>query len=328
MANVFFHYPLPLPVPCHPCPHLHLSFIFSLIRISHPSDINLRCTSSHTNSEISFLPEKRIKATAKLPEVSLHITDRKGLERDLFTIGEQLKVQVRMSDESVYGIFVRNIVARNGRAEAGRSIDNNSSLILIDKSGCPGQDRMMREVRLIDESTKSLESVFEAFAFMGSNVLQLEAEVETCLDKCQAVRCTHSSIRSEDGEDSMSYGRRRRRRSASDLSTVEIKTKDGIVVHAGDVLRKQTIAKKIKIRDPESARPSSTKAKVTRRLEDQVMQQRRPMGTGSVTSLSTLNPGTIVLFVIAFFLIYLIFLVSGIFYLRHRHSSRIIRNHF
>lgn len=304
-----------------------LSFPFFLSRVQPLAHQSSLSTSSH--SEISFLPEKKIKATAKLPEVSLHITDRKGLERDLFTIGEQLKVQVRMSDESVYGIFVRNIVARNGRAEAGRSIDNNSSLVLIDKSGCPGQDRMMREVRLIDESTKSLESVFEAFAFTGSNVLQLEAEVETCLDKCQAVRCTHSSIRSEDGEDSVSYGRRRRRRSSSDTSTVQIKTKDGILVQAGDVLRKQTIAKKIKIRDPQSSRPTSTKAKVTRGLEDQLVQRRRPSaGSGSVTSLTSLNQGTIVLFVIAFFLIYLIFLVSGILYLRHRHSSRIVRNHF
>lgn len=273
------------------------SFLFPHFLIHH----------THIHSEISFLPEKKIKATAKLPEVSLHITDRKGLEKDLFTIGEQLKVQVRMSDESVYGIFVRNIVARGGRVE-GRSVDNDTSLVLIDKSGCPGEGRMMREVRRIDDNTKSLESVFEAFAFTGSNVLQLEAEVETCLDKCQAVRCQHPSIRSEDGEESLSFGRRRR----SPDPTVEIKTKDGVLIHAGDVLRKQTIAKKIKIRDPDPLRPSSTKAKVTRKLVTP--------GYYPTIGSSSIGRGTILLFVIAFFMIYLIFLLGGIFYLKHRHS--------
>lgn len=46
---------------------------------------------------------------------------------------------------------------------------------------------MMREVRTIDDSSKSLESYFEAFSFTGSSTLNLEAEVETCLDRCRPV---------------------------------------------------------------------------------------------------------------------------------------------
>ena len=309
------------------------------VRCSFPvGNKTLRGETSLRINEIAFLPEKKIKASAKLPDVSLRITDARGLEKDLFTIGEPLKVQVRMSDESVYGIFVRNIVARNGRLGEGRSADGNeSSLVLIDKSGCPGEGRMMREVRLIDDSTKSLESVFEAFAFTGSNVLQLEAEVETCLDRCQAVRCQQSSIRSEDGEDSMSYGRRRRRRDAGSLheQTVEIKTRDGILVHSGDVLRKQTIAKQIKIRDPERERPSSTKAKVTRRLEDPgTPALGRRTSSSSLSSSSSrvgdnsLNRGTLMLFVMTFFVIYLIFLATGILYLRHRHSTLATQSYY
>lgn len=45
----------------------------------------------------------------------------------------------------------------------------------------------MREVRTIDDSSKSLESYFEAFSFTGSSTLNLEAEVETCLDRCRPV---------------------------------------------------------------------------------------------------------------------------------------------
>lgn len=52
---------------------------------------------------------------------------------------------------------------------------------------CPGEAKMMREVRTIDDSSKSLESYFEAFSFTGSSTLNLEAEVETCLDRCRPV---------------------------------------------------------------------------------------------------------------------------------------------
>ena len=70
---------------------------------------------------------------------------------------------------------------------------------------------MMREVRTIDH-TKSLESYFEAFSFTGSQTLELEAEVETCLDRCRPVQCKIASGRSDDDfETVQSYGRRRRR---------------------------------------------------------------------------------------------------------------------
>lgn len=70
----------------------------------------------------------------------------------------------------------------------------------------------MREVRTIDQNTKSLESYFEAFSFTGSQTLELEAEVETCLDRCRPVQCKIASGRSDDDfETVQSYGRRRRR---------------------------------------------------------------------------------------------------------------------
>lgn len=69
----------------------------------------------------------------------------------------------------------------------------------------------MREVRTI-EATKSLESYFEAFSFTGSQTLELEAEVETCLDRCRPVQCQVASGRSEDDYETVaSFGRRRRR---------------------------------------------------------------------------------------------------------------------
>lgn len=52
---------------------------------------------------------------------------------------------------------------------------------------CPVEAKMMREVRTIDKQSKSLESYLEAFSFTGSSTLELEAEVETCLDRCRPV---------------------------------------------------------------------------------------------------------------------------------------------
>lgn len=164
-------------------------------------------------------------------------------------------MQVRLQDESIYGIFVRNIIAKgsfNSSREA-RTLDStdSTSLTLIDKTGCPGESRMMREVRTLGETSKSLESAFEAFSFYGSNQIELLAEVETCLDRCRPVYCkirrgeswsltSPSSKRSEDDdgqyETVLSYGRKRRRRFVDPSDAVK-----------GDVLRVETIGRKITI---------------------------------------------------------------------------------
>ncbi|GIY83635.1 uncharacterized protein CEXT_170001 [Caerostris extrusa] len=62
-----------------------------------------------------------------LPDLSLHIVDMKGEERETVSLGELLRVQVRMSDEDTYGIFVRNLVAKDG--------SGGNNLTLIDNTG-------------------------------------------------------------------------------------------------------------------------------------------------------------------------------------------------
>lgn len=131
-----------------------------------------------------------------------------GREKDSFSLGELLKVQVKLANESVYGIFVRNIIASNGQKDA---------VTLIDRYGCPSEGKLMKEVRLLDETSKSLESSFEAFSFTGSNYLTLQAEVETCLDVCKPVHCSFFGRSDDEESDSgghvngtVSYGRRRR----------------------------------------------------------------------------------------------------------------------
>lgn len=105
--------------------------------------------------------------------------DINGLDRSEVSLGELLKVQVKLSDEDTYGVFIRNLIAKD---EFGFN-----NLTLIDKTGCPARGHLMREVKRISTKTKQLESYFEAFSFTNSNVLVLEGEIETCLNNCLPV---------------------------------------------------------------------------------------------------------------------------------------------
>ena len=94
----------------------------------------------------------RLRGTAKLPDLSLHIVDIKGDDINEVSLGDTLRVQVRMSDEGIntsiitnrlanisnkfkwysfaatFGIFVRNLIAKDG-------LGGTNNLTLIDNSG-------------------------------------------------------------------------------------------------------------------------------------------------------------------------------------------------
>ncbi|XP_015913359.1 uncharacterized protein [Parasteatoda tepidariorum] len=169
-------------------------------------DINITAPISHEKS----------RGSPSLPDLSLHIVDMKGEEREAVSLGELLRVQVRMSDEDTYGIFVRNLVAKDG--------SGGNNLTLIDNTGCPVEVKMMREVRTIEPQSKSLEGYLEAFTFTGSTTLELEAEVETCLEHCKPVLCQiPTGRRDDDIETVSSFGRKKRDVDSDDvLSTVTL----------------------------------------------------------------------------------------------------------
>ncbi|KFM57154.1 hypothetical protein X975_21512, partial [Stegodyphus mimosarum] len=82
---------------------------------------------------------------------------------------------------------------------------------------------MMREVRTIEPQSKSLEGYLEAFTFTGSSLLELEAEVETCLENCKPVLCQiPTGRRDDDIETVSSYGRKKRDSGSDVLSTVTL----------------------------------------------------------------------------------------------------------
>ncbi|KAG8201938.1 hypothetical protein JTE90_027414 [Oedothorax gibbosus] len=165
------------------------------------------------------------RGSPSLPDLSLHIVDMKGEERETVSLGELLRVQVRMSDEDTYGIFVRNLVAKDG--------SGGNNLTLIDNTGCPVEVKMMREVRTIEPQSKSLEGYLEAFTFTGSSTLELEAEVETCLEHCKPVLCQIPTGRREDDTETVSsFGRRKKRQVGPNdeevLSTVTLSRSVGV----------------------------------------------------------------------------------------------------
>ncbi|XP_054706608.1 uncharacterized protein LOC129216418 [Uloborus diversus] len=157
----------------------------------------------------------KTRGSPALPDLSLHIVDMQGQERETVALGEILRVQVRMSDENTYGIFVRNLVAKDG--------SGGNNLTLIDNTGCPVEAKMMREVRTIEPQSKSLEGYLEAFTFTGSSLLELEAEVETCLENCKPVLCQiPTGRRDDDTETVSSFGRRKRSSDQSVLASVTL----------------------------------------------------------------------------------------------------------
>ncbi|KAF7494609.1 hypothetical protein SSS_01221 [Sarcoptes scabiei] len=185
---------------------------------------------------------EKLRSTAKLPELSLHLVDPLGREIDDVAVGDLLRVQIRMSDEETYGIFVRNMIAKDEK-------NPDRNFTLIDSKGCPSQMRMMREVRLLNEKGKTLESLLEAFAFTGGSVLIIQVEVETCLDRCKPVQCQVASGRSfQEIETVISYGRKRRRRKR-DVNYDDDDEDFLNVQHEGDVVSLTRLTKSLQIRE-------------------------------------------------------------------------------
>ncbi|XP_076346280.1 uncharacterized protein LOC143244813 isoform X1 [Tachypleus tridentatus] len=96
-----------------------------------------------------------------------------GEERKIVILGEHLRVQVKMSEDDTYGIFLRNLVAKGGTG--------TNNVTLIDRSGCPV------EVKLMREDTQQIREV-NPWKAIWRLLLPLEADVEMYLERCQPVR--------------------------------------------------------------------------------------------------------------------------------------------
>lgn len=70
---------------------------------------------------------QKITGLATTPSVRLSIVNSSGDEVKAVELGESLYLKVEMMDESVFGIFGRQLVARSG--------EGSESLVLIDDQG-------------------------------------------------------------------------------------------------------------------------------------------------------------------------------------------------
>lgn len=133
------------------------------------------------------------EATFHSPVVRMSITDRNGGPVRSAEVGDPLSLRFEVytdhGKESMYDVFVKNIVADDG-------IDT-SELELIDDRGCPTDPAIMgplRRVHVSSISRKVLEAPFEAFKFPTSAIVQFRALIVPCIaGDCQPVVCTISS---------------------------------------------------------------------------------------------------------------------------------------
>lgn len=133
------------------------------------------------------------EATFHSPVVRMSITDRSGGPVRSAEVGDPLSLRFEVQSdpgrESLYDVFVKNIVADDG-------VDT-SELELIDNRGCPTDPSIMgplRRVHVSSISRKVLEAPFEAFKFPTSAIVQFRALIVPCIaGDCQPVLCTISS---------------------------------------------------------------------------------------------------------------------------------------
>ncbi|XP_022919452.1 uncharacterized protein [Onthophagus taurus] len=153
-------------------------------------------------------PELTEEVTVDSPNVAMKITDRSGGDvMPTAEVGDPLALRFEIMDKnSPYEIFVRELVAMDG-------VDS-SEIVLIDQDGCPTDHFIMGPIYKSADTGKILLSHFDAFKFPSSEVVQFRALVTPCMPSCEPVQCNQEGTTGE-LRSVISYGKRRRRRSAN-----------------------------------------------------------------------------------------------------------------
>ena len=132
------------------------------------------------------------------------ITTSTGEDISGTRLGEKLFLRIEMDQESIFGIFARNLKAISG--------DNEDEIELLDSRGCPTDPIIFPGLQLLPNS-RDLQGSFEAFKFSDTSIVRFQVNVQFCVEQCNPVQC---------GEGLESFGRRRRE---ADSTTVAPTTK-------------------------------------------------------------------------------------------------------
>ncbi|CAM1309145.1 Uncharacterised protein g5055 [Pycnogonum litorale] len=148
-------------------------------------------------NDISELPAV-ITGVVPTPNIRLQIINDTGHEVTGVKLGQNLKLKVEISDESVFGIFGSGLVARSG--------DNEDYIPLIDEKGCPIEPSVFPAL-YTKGIKRTLIAPFQAFKFASDSVVKFDLTVSFCLDKCPPVDCGPNN---SSDEKIKSFGRRKR----------------------------------------------------------------------------------------------------------------------
>lgn len=147
-------------------------------------------------------PSSVVNATAPSPGVRLRITTSSGEDISGTRLGEKLFLRIEMDQESIFGIFAKNLKAIGG--------DDEESIDLLDSRGCPTDPIIFPGLQKIPDS-RNLQGSFEAFKFSDTSVVRFQVNVQFCVDECNPVDC---------GDGISSYGRKKRSSEASKLTSM------------------------------------------------------------------------------------------------------------
>lgn len=148
----------------------------------------------------SSTPSSVVNATAPSPGVRLRITTSTGEDISGTRLGEKLFLRIEMDQESIFGIFARNLKAISG--------DNEDEIELLDSRGCPTDPIIFPGLQLLPNS-RDLQGNFEAFKFSDTSIVRFQVNVQFCVEQCNPVQC---------GEGLESFGRRRREASSTTVA--------------------------------------------------------------------------------------------------------------
>ncbi|RWS31259.1 hypothetical protein B4U80_01867 [Leptotrombidium deliense] len=173
------------------------------------------------------------------PAVSLRVVNSTGAEVRGVELGENLQLKVDMLDQSIFGIFGSDLIARSG--------EGTESVALIDDRGCPIESAVFPALTRVGRDSKSLTAPFQAFRFTSDAAVKFQMTVSFCLDACEPVNCNDPMIKANKSIDS--FGRRRRRRDlTADKYYGSGNTSDDTVtvtsideLQSGDILRDVTM---------------------------------------------------------------------------------------
>ncbi|KAF8774551.1 Cuticlin-1 like protein [Argiope bruennichi] len=146
-----------------------------------------------------------VTAVAPTPPIRLRVVNATDQDVTGVELGDPLFLKVELADESVYGIFGSDLVAKGS--------SGTETVLLIDENGCPVEPSVVQALDRLPGS-KSLMAPFQAFKFASDAAVQFQMTVSYCLDNCPPAECdvprsTHTK----------SFGKKKRRRRSTSQFT-------------------------------------------------------------------------------------------------------------